>query len=270
MKKKIIELEQIIKQKDFEILVLSQKLNDYNKNQFNINNNMNMNMMNPMMMNNNIINNNNWRDCYDNMGNNNNMNLFLYNMNDNNNINSKPKLNLIIKYKENEYNELVNRDEITGKFFKRFCRKLGIKFKNCKFINKNKSIIQSLTFAQSGIEDKSQISLFEVNSNNNSDDNESEDSDECECEGEKKNMIFASSSGVRTNIGISTNHSISTLIKKYIARRGMNYESVKKKLCFIYNGRTLKFDNLTKIKDFFPFESHPRIIVNDIDNLIGV
>ena len=89
--KKITELEQIIKQKDFEILVLNQKLNDFKKNQININNNMNMNMVNPMMMNNNIvnnnmmnpmmvnnnlINNNNWRDIYDNMGNNNNVNLF--------------------------------------------------------------------------------------------------------------------------------------------------------------------------------------------------
>ena len=282
--KKITELEQIIKQKDFEILVLNQKLNDFKKNQININNNMNMNMMNPMMMsnnivnnnmmnpmmaNNNLINNNTWRDCYDNMGNNNNMNLFFPNMN-NNIINSEPKFKLFIKYKENEYNETFNMDENTGKFFKRFCRKLGIKYKNCKCISNGKAIPPSLTFAESGVVDNSQISIIEVNSNNNFNDNESEDDDECECERDKKNILFKTTSGLIRSIIISTNHSISTLIKKYVARIGMNYESAKKRLCFIFSSQKLKFGDLTKIKDFFRFELIPKITVNDIGNLIGV
>ena len=44
--KKITELEQIIKKKDFEILVLNQKLSKYKNNPININNN--INMMNPI------------------------------------------------------------------------------------------------------------------------------------------------------------------------------------------------------------------------------
>jgi len=177
---------------------------------------------------------------------------------------------LFIKYKENEYNETFNMDENTGKFFKRFCRKLGIKYKNCKFIINGKEIPSSLTFAESGVVDNSQISIIEVNSNNNFNDNESEDDDECECEGDKKNILFRNTSGLTRNIIISTNHSISTLIKKYLARIGMDYESAKKHLSFTFGGRLLKFGDLTKIKDFFLFELNPSIFVNDIGDLIGV
>ena len=58
------------------------------------------------------------------MGNNNNINLTKNNMN-NNNMNL-PKLNMFITYKGKQYNELLNMDENAGKFFKRFCRKIGI------------------------------------------------------------------------------------------------------------------------------------------------
>ena len=49
--KKIIDLEKIIRQKDFEILVLKEKLNNYKNFQMNINNNqMGMNNNNQMNM----------------------------------------------------------------------------------------------------------------------------------------------------------------------------------------------------------------------------
>ena len=76
--KKITELEKIIKQKDFEIILLKEKLNGFTNNQMlmNIHIQNNMNIMNPMLMNNNgnFINNFNF-----NMANNNNMNLNLLN-----------------------------------------------------------------------------------------------------------------------------------------------------------------------------------------------
>jgi len=148
--KKITELEQIIKQKDFQIVVLNQKLNEFKKSQINMNNNMNMNMMEPMMMNNNMINpmmmNNNILiimvigRIFIIISKINNMNMFIPDMNNNNISNPIPKMNIFIKYKEIEYNEPFSIDENTGKFFRRFCRKLGIKFKNCKFIMNQKSI----------------------------------------------------------------------------------------------------------------------------------
>ena len=67
---KIRELEEKIKQKDFEIILLKEKINNYKNNQFNMNNPMNMNNimpgMNPMNMNNN----HNWMEHYDIMNNN--------------------------------------------------------------------------------------------------------------------------------------------------------------------------------------------------------
>ena len=87
--KKITELENIIKQKDFEILVLNEKLNNFKNNQMNqINNQMFFN--NQINMNNNMnMMNANWMDQYNNnIQNNNNMNLNLGSINNNqNNIN---------------------------------------------------------------------------------------------------------------------------------------------------------------------------------------
>ena len=276
--KKITELEQIIKQKDFQIVVLNQKLNEFKKSQINMNNNMNMNMMdpmmmnnnmiNPMMMNNNIINNNgNWKDFYNNFENNN-MNMFIPDMNNNNINNPIPKMNIFIKYKEKEYNEPFNIDENTGKFFRRFCRKLGIKFKNCKFIMNQKSIPPTLTFAESGVENNSHISIIEVKSNNNSGDSESEDDEQCECEGIMKNIIFQNTTGHSINIIISPNHSLLTLLKKYLARIGITIESAKNSLFFTFNGCWVNFDKKTKIKDFFKYEN--KVLVFDRGNLKGV
>ena len=277
--KKITELEQIIKQKDFQIVVLNQKLNEYKKSQINMNNNMNMNMMdpmmmnnnmiNPMMMNNNIINNNgNWKDFYNNFENNN-MNMFIPDMNNNNINNPIPKMNIFIKYKEKEYNEPFNIDENTGKFFRRFCRKLGIKFKNCKFIMNQKSIPPTLTFAESGVENNSHISIIEVKSNNNSGDSESEDDEQCECEGIKKNVLFHHLSGLLINIQISPNHSLLTLLKKYLAKIGITIESANNRLIFLFNGKSINFDKKTKIKDFF-FDNNLKITVHEAGDLIGV
>ena len=261
--KKITELEQIIKQKDFQIVVLNQKLNEFKKSQINMNNNMNMNMMDPMMMNNNIINNNgNWKDFYNNFENN--------NMNNNNINNPIPKMNIFIKYKEKEYNEPFNIDENTGKFFRRFCRKLGIKFKNCKFIMNQKSIPPTLTFAESGVENNSHISIIEVKSNKNSGDSESEDDEQCECDGIKQNVMFCATTGLSINIIISPNHSLLTLLKKYLARIGITIESAKNSLFFTFNSYKINFDKKTKIKDFFTHDNNLKVIVNDIGNLIGV
>ena len=164
-------------------------------------NNNNINMMNPMMMDNNM----NWRDLYNNMGNNNNINLPMNNMNNNMDL---PKLNIFITYKGKQYNELFNIDENTGKFFKRFCRKIGIKFKNCKFILDGKALPSTLTFAESGIVDKSQITVVENDSNDNSAEEESEDDEQCECEGLKHNISFRTTRGKVTNVSISGEHSL--------------------------------------------------------------
>ena len=270
--KKITELEQIIKKKDFEILVLNQKLSQYKNNPININNN--INMMNPMMMNNDInmnnpmmMNNNmNWKDFYNNMANNN-INLPMDNMNNNKNL---PKLNVFITYNGNQYNELFNVDENTGKFFKRFCRKIGIKFKNCKFISNGKAIPSTLTFAEVGVVGESQISVVETKSNDNSADDECDDDGRCECEGFKYNIYFRDTRGLCINIVISEEHSLATLLKKYMTKIGKSEEFAKKNLHFLYNGGEIKLDRVTKIKDFFITNKILTITVIDTANNLGV
>ena len=107
--KKIIDLEKIIRQKDFEILVLKEKLNTYKNTQMNINNNQtgtgtNNNQMGTgtnnnqmgMGMNNNQMGmsmNNNQMGMGMNMGNNMNMNMNMNMMNQNIKNNKMPQIN---------------------------------------------------------------------------------------------------------------------------------------------------------------------------------
>ena len=273
--KKITELEKQLKEKDFEILVLNEKLEQYkNKemlmnNQINLNNN--INMMNPMMNNSNV----NWMDCYNNLGNNNFMNFGLANINNLNNNNDDPsKWKIIFSYKGQEYKELCHCDEKTGIAFRRFCRKIGIKFKKVKFIHNAKGIYHDLTFAEAGINNDSKIQVVEINKNNNIDDEEEEESDtdgKCECEGPKISARFTTTQGRKTIVVLSIEHSIDIMIKKYLAHFGkINlYFEKSNKICFLYNGTQLKFGSKEKIKDFFKNDISPSIVVNDINNLYG-
>ena len=144
---KIKELEEIIRQKDFEIAVLKQKLNNkncgYSDNQMNMMNNnpVNMRNNNPMnMMNNNPM--NMMNNIPMNMMNNNpmnmmnnipmNMNMFFPNFNQFENDKGK-ELKLKVKFENNEYNiscfendkasilrEKININEIDGYFIYNF------------------------------------------------------------------------------------------------------------------------------------------------------
>ena len=169
--KRITELEQKLKDKDFQILLLNEKLEQYKNKEMltnskiNMNNNINMINPNPMMVNNNV----NWMDIYNNFGNNN-MNIDLANMNNLNNNNALPKWNISFKYNEQEYKERCNPDDNTERTFKRFCIKIGIKFKNCKFVHNSKNVHPRLTFAQAGIGDNSTILIIKNNSINDLDD----------------------------------------------------------------------------------------------------
>jgi len=127
-----------------------------------------------------------------------------------------------------------------------------------------------LTFAESGLENNSHISIIEVKSNKNSGDSESEDDEQCECKGIKKNVLFHHSLGLLINIKISPNHSLLTLLKKYLARIGNTIESTKNGLLFTFNGHKINFNKKIKIKDFFGYDNNVKVIVTDTANLIGV
>ena len=183
--KKITELENIIKQKDFEILVLNEKLNNFKNNQMNQFNNQ-MIFNNQINMNNNMnMMNSNWMDQYNNnMQNNNNMNLNLNSINNNqNNINEYQKtINIIFRGKEKPHIVTCYPDENMEVVCRRFCKKLGIKFKNHKFIigafgDRGKNIANHLSVSENGIGNNSNIYAKEYNSKKSDDEgNDSDDS----------------------------------------------------------------------------------------------
>jgi len=164
--KKISELEKIIKQKDFEILVLKEKINKYKKNQMNMNNqnnmNNNLNMMNPMMANNNV----NWMDFYNNNGNNNNMNFGSFNLNNNQNqINPLlPNMDVTFNYNGMNFNESCNYDEKIKTVCGRFCRKMKINFKNYNFIC-NSKLISSTSFSMDNCSNRNSKQFKDISYN---------------------------------------------------------------------------------------------------------
>ena len=288
--KKISELEKIIKQKDFEILVLKEKLNKYKNNQMNMNMNNNqmmmnnqngmnnqininnMNMMNPKMMNNNA----NWMNYYNN--NNNMMNLPIPYLNINQNKLNPPLPNMKVtfNYEGEDYYEPCNFDEKTKIVCGRFCKKFGINYKNYNFYFDSKlisrNIVSQWTIAGAGIKNDSKIFVKAKSKDNNFFGEEETDSDgECECEsgGMMYNCSFRTTSGQTNMVIINPEHSIETLLRKYLFKIGKYNELAKNNLVFMRNASLLKYNDKTKIKNFFHMDYNPIITVNSTQNTIG-
>ena len=284
LKKYQIKYIKIIKQKDFEILVLKEKLNKYKNNQMNMNMNNNpmmmnnqngmnnqininnMNMMNPIMMNNKS----NWMNFYNN--NNNMMNLSIPNLNINQNKLNPPLPNMKVtfNYEGEDYYEPCNFDEKTKIVCGRFCKKLKINYKNYNFYWNSKlisrDIVSQWTIAESGIKNDSKIFVKAKSKDNNFFGEEETDSDgECECEsgGMLYSFFFKATSGQINTVIINPEHSIGTLLRKYLFKIGKSNELTKKNLVFIWNGSSkLKYNDKTKIKNFFQMDRNPTITVN--------
>lgn len=150
-------------------------------NQINLNNS--MNMMNHMIMNNNC----NLIEQY-NMNNNNNINLELLNQK-NYNYKPLPGMNIIFCYENKEYKESCNSKEKVKNAFRRFCKKLGVRYKKHKFLQNQKSILSGLTIGESGIEDNSKILVIYNKGvigardyNKNDEDDECDNESDCDCE----------------------------------------------------------------------------------------
>ena len=68
---------------------------------------------------------------------------------------------------------------------------------------------------------------------------------------------------------------IGFLVKKYLTRVGciMLIKKLlngnKNILTFLYNARKLEINDETKIKDFLGENKFPKVVINDINNLIG-
>jgi len=105
------------------------------------------------------------------------------------------------------------------------------------------------------------------------DEEECDDESDCECDGQKYNYLFKTIKGKNTNVVISQEHSIGTLLKKYLIKVGQKDEIIKLRegksdLIFIYNAYALKINDKRKLKDFFSF--NPKIVVSYANDSIGV
>ena len=84
-------------------------------------------------------------------------------------------------------------------------------------------------------------------------------------------ICFHTTTGKINLIKINQENSVGTAIKKYLIKIG-KLDLINRtdgKIGFIYNAQLLKNDDKTKLKVFFGSEKNPRIMVNELNNLIG-
>ena len=81
--------------------------------------------------------------------------------------------------------------------------------------------------------------------------------------------MFYATTGLSINIIIIPNHSLLTLLKKFLAKIGITIESANNSLFFIFNNQRINFDEKTKIKDFFKNNTNLKIMVRKTRDLIG-
>ena len=79
------------------------------------------------------------------------------------------------------------------------------------------------------------------------------------------------SKGTKTIMLYDHGITIDQAIQKYLERmsRLELYTTKSNKICFLFNGAQLKYGDQTKVEDYFKHNSTPKIIVNDVHELIG-
>ena len=91
--------------------------------------------------------------------------------------------------------------------------------------------------------------------------------------GPKINVIFKTTQGVTHTLVYNYGTTIDEVLRKYLKRVNredlLNDEQTRGKICFLFNAAQLKFGSNTKIEEFFKGISNPKVVVNDVNNLIG-
>ena len=88
--------------------------------------------------------------------------------------------------------------------------------------------------------------------------------------GPKMNVVFTTTIGTKKNIVLSENTPVKKALEKYLKIVGHSeLYGHPEKIGFLYNARKVEFTETKTIKDFFSGSINPKIIVNDINNLIG-
>ena len=249
--KKIKDLEDQLRKKDFEIVVLKEKLFKAEKNSLNDNFqgmnpfNMNMGMIPPMI--NPIM----------------------------NPINEDPDIiNLIFRFGGEPIKEPIKQrcfiDDEFGFVQKKILKKLNITGNGeLKFIFNAKKANPKLTIAELGIADNANI--FVVNTiSNNSEIIQIYLKEEAKIS-DIKTIVFKSSQGANIIMNFESHISIGSAIQKFLMK--INKEelisSPSKRLAFLYNAKKYDTKDTISLKSLFKGNQVSSMIVNDIENVIG-
>ena len=106
------------------------------------------------------------------------------------------------------------------------------------------------------------MAVQEVNSNADSDENKP---------GPRVNVIFNTTQGTTHNIAAPYGTTVHQTLEKYLKRVGRPelIGTQDNKICFLWNATKMKFGDNTPVEQFFKNAINPKIVVNDINNLIG-
>ena len=89
--------------------------------------------------------------------------------------------------------------------------------------------------------------------------------------GPKLNVIFKTTQGTTHTMVYTYGTTIEQALEKYLKRVGRPelINDNTNKICFLFNATQLKFGNKTKVEVFFKNINNPKVVVNDVNNLIG-
>ena len=89
--------------------------------------------------------------------------------------------------------------------------------------------------------------------------------------GPKMNIIFNTTQGTVTSMTFKYGTTIGQALEMYLKRVGRPdlINNLQGRLCFLFNAKQLSFNDTTKIEDFFKNMMAAKVIVNDVNNLIG-
>ena len=89
--------------------------------------------------------------------------------------------------------------------------------------------------------------------------------------GPKINVIFKTTQGTTTAMVYEYGTTIDKALEKYLKRVGRPdlYREKSNKICFLFNAAQLKIGDQIKVENFFKNVQNPKVVVNDVNNLIG-
>ena len=142
--------------------------------------------------------------------------------------------------------------------------KIGIKFRIQQMTMQNQFMMGMRTNEKEECLKGFQMGVDEVN-------NAQAQDNDANAPGPKLNVIFKTTQGTTHTLVYNYGITIDQALSKYLNRVGRPelYDQKSNKICFLFNASQLKFGDQTKIEVFFKGVTNPKVVVNDVHNLIG-